>query len=89
MEWKIKPGCHEKSAYKFLGRGGNFPGVKILGRYHSAGSLSGWIVLTTDDPVAIYAHAAEWGEYLEWKTTPVFTDEQAAPALAKAYSTPN
>ncbi len=88
MEWKMKPGCHEKSAYKFLGGRGNFPGVKMLGRYHAPGSLKGWIILETDNPIAIYSHAAEWGEYLQWETTPVFTDDEAGPAIAETYSNP-
>ncbi len=50
------------------------------------GSLEGWIVLKTDNPKAIYQHAAEWGEFLNWETTPVFTDEEAGPIVAKVYS---
>ena len=45
-----------------------------------------WIVLKTDDPKAIYQHAAEWGEFLNWDTTPVFTDDEAGPIVAKVYS---
>jgi len=44
------------------------------------------IVLNTDDPKEIYQHAAEWGEFLNWETTPVFTDEEAGPIVAKVYS---
>ena len=61
-------------------------GVEMIGRYHAPGSLEGWIVLKTDDPKAIYQHAAEWGEFLNWETTPVFTDEEAGPIVAKVYS---
>ena len=31
-------------------------------------------------------HAAEWAECLDWEVTPVLTDEQAGPLIAKAYS---
>tara|TARA_A100001388_G_C28475603_1_gene359870 strand:+ start:135 stop:251 length:117 start_codon:yes stop_codon:yes gene_type:complete len=37
-------------------------------------SFEDWIVLKTDDPKAIYQYPAEWGEFLNWETTPVFTD---------------
>ena len=47
----------------------------MIERYHTPGSLEGWIVLKTDDPKTIYQHAAEWAEILNWETTPVFTDE--------------
>ena len=33
-----------------------------------------------------YEHAAEWAECLDWEVTPVLTDEQAGPLIAKAYS---
>ena len=75
-----------KGAEKFLGGGGDYPGVEMIGRYHAPGSLEGWIVVKTDDPKAIYQHAAEWGEFLNWATTPVFTDEEAGPIVAKVYS---
>ena len=66
--------------------GGDYPGVEMIGRYHAPGSLEGWIVLKTDDPKALYQHAAQWGEFLNWETTPVFTDEEAGPIVAKVYS---
>ena len=37
----------------------------------------------TDDPKAIYQHVAEWGEFLNWVTTPVFTDEEAGQIIAE------
>ena len=82
----FKPGYHQKGAEKFLGGGGDYPGVEMIGRYHAPGSLEGWIVLKTDDPKAIYQHAAEWGEFLNWEATPVFTDDEAGPIVAKVYS---
>ena len=73
QHWSFKAGFHQKGAEKFLGGGGDYPGVEMIGRYHAPGSLEGWIVLKTSDPKAIYQHAAEWGEFLNWETTPVFT----------------
>ena len=86
QHWSFKTGYHQKGAEKFLGGGGYYPGVEMIGRYHAPGSLEGWIVLKTDDPKAIYQHAAEWAEFLNWETTPVFTDEEAGPMVAKVYS---
>jgi len=40
----------------------------------------------TDNPGDLYEHAAEWAEYLDWEVTPVFTDEQAGPLIAKVYT---
>ena len=58
----------------------------MIGRYHVPGSLQGRIVLKTDDPKAIYQHAVEWAEFLNWEITPIFTDEEAGPIVAKIYS---
>ena len=67
QHWSFKTGYHQKGAEKFLAGGGDYPGVEMIGRYHAPGSLEGWIVLKTEDPKAIYQHAAEWGELLNWK----------------------
>ena len=86
QHWKFKPGYHQKGAEKFLATGAPYPGVKSFSRYHAPGSLEGWIVVKTDDPKALYEHAAEWAEFLDWETTPVLTDEEAGPICAKVYS---
>ena len=86
QHWKIKSGYHQKSAEKFLATGAPYPGVKSFSRYHSPGSLEGWIVVDSDDSQAIYEHASEWAEFLDWETTPVLTDDEAGPICAKIYS---
>ena len=48
QHWSFKAGYHQKGAEKFLGGGGDYPGVEMIGRYHAPGSLEGWIVLKTD-----------------------------------------
>ena len=35
---------------KFLGKGGDYPGVEIIGRYYAPINLEGWMALKTDDP---------------------------------------
>ena len=45
QHWSFKTGYHQKGAEKFLGGGGDYPGVEMIGRYHAPGSLEGWIVL--------------------------------------------
>ena len=58
----------------------------MIGRYYAPVCLEGWIVFKTDDPKAIYQHAAEWAEFLNWETTIVFTDEEAVQIVAKINS---
>ena len=50
------------------------------------GSLGGWILVESEDAGVCYEHAAEWAEFLNWEVTPVFSDEQAGPLIAKVYS---
>ncbi len=58
----------------------------MIERYHAPSFLECWIVLKTDDPKAIYLYAAEWVEFLDQETRPLFTDEEAGPSISKVYS---
>lgn len=78
MEWKIKDGCAQKAVTKFLSTGAPLPnGSTLIGRYHAPGSVNGWLIVETEDPCLVYEHASEWGELLNWNTTPVLKDEDA------------
>ena len=87
MHWSFKTGYHEVAARKFLAGGAPFPeGTKSFKRLHGPGSCEGWIIVETDDPNVCYQHAAEWAEIMHWTVTPVCTDEEAGPLIAKVYS---
>ena len=76
----------EIAAKKFLATGAPFPECKSWKRLHGPGSVEGWILVEADSADSCYEHAAEWAECLDWEVTPVLTDEQAGPLIAKAYS---
>lgn len=86
MHWSFKTGYHEIAAKKFLSTGAPFPACKSWKRFHGPGSVEGWILVEADSADACYEHAAEWAECLDWEVTPVLTDDQAGPLIAKAYS---
>ena len=86
MHWSFKTGYHEIAAKKFLATGAPFPECTSWKRLHGPGSVEGWILVEADNADACYEHAAEWAECLDWEVTPVLTDEQAGPLIAKAYS---
>ena len=86
MHWSFKTGYHEKAARQFLATGAPMPECKSWQRFHAPGSVQGWIIVETDDAGVCYEHAAEWAEFLDWNVTPVFTDDQAGPLIAKVYS---
>ena len=56
----------------------------MLGRHNAPGSLEGWILIKVEDTKALYEHAAEWAEFLDWETTSVFTDEEAGYIYQKS-----
>ena len=60
--------------------------AKSWKRFHAPGSVEGWILVEADNANACYEHAAEWAECLNWEVTPVLTDEEAGPLMAKAYN---
>ena len=86
MHWSFKTGYHEIAAKKFMATGAPFPECKSWKRFHGPGSVEGWILVEADNADACYEHAAEWAECLDWEVTPVLSDEQAGPLIAKAYS---
>jgi len=85
MHWSFKTGYHEIAAKKFLSSGAPFPDCKSFKHLHGPGSCEGWILVESDDPKVCYDHAAEWAEIMHWTVTPVCTDEEAAPLIAKVY----
>jgi hypothetical protein len=60
-------------------------GLTSLGRWHSPGSVNGWLLVETEDAVALAQHMAEWATMLELKITPVIGDEEATSAASKVY----
>ena len=49
MTWKIRDGCHQVAVNKFLETQAPLPdGLKQVGRYHSPGSIKGWLVVEGD-----------------------------------------
>ena len=81
MQWSIKSDGYDKAHDRFLQGGGPLPdGSTMVGRWHAPGSVKGWLLVETDRPETLYAHAAEWGDVLSWETTPVLTAEQAGPS---------
>ncbi len=80
MEWTIKHADYNECHDRFLKAAAPMPdGSTLVGRWHAPGSGNGWLLVETDKPETVYLHAAEWGDFVTWEITPVFTDEQAGP----------
>ena len=85
--WKIRPGCMEEAAKRFLESGGApvGDGMTLLGRWHAADLSCGFSLTETDDPAAAYALSATWGDVLEMESRAVVSDDVAGAALAKRF----
>ena len=89
MHWSFKTGYHEIAAKKFLATGAPLPECKSWKRFHAPGSVERFILVEADDASPCYEHAAEWAEWaecLDWEVTPVLSDEEAGPLIAKVYA---
>lgn len=86
LNWKIACENHRSAGVGFLKSGAPAPeGLKIIGRWHGPGSVTGWSLVESDDPKAVFEHVAQWSEFLELQTTPVLEDDEAAEALSRVY----
>lgn len=58
-------------------------GVKMVGRWHDIGRISGTAIAETDDRTLMAKWALEWNDLFEVDVRPVMTDEQASPLMAQ------
>ena len=84
VSWKGTPTVRNTSVERFLKTGGRPPvGVKMVGRWHDIGRMSGTAIAETDDPLLMSKWALEWNDIFVFEIRPVVTDEQAGPLLAQ------
>lgn len=82
LEWKIKEGNYEKAINRFINSNNNLEEGKIIEKYHSPGSLTGWVLVDTLAVSTINKYITEESEHLEWTNTPVLTDQNAQLGLS-------
>jgi hypothetical protein len=56
-------------------------GVKLLGRWHDAGGLHGFMVSEASSAVDIAKWCQEWTDVIEFEVTPVISDEELASVM--------
>lgn len=84
--WSFPTGNLPEAAERFLAGEAVPPeGVKLLGRWHNADCSGGFVLVESNDPVAMYADAAKWGDLLELNTVPVIEDGEAGAVLANRF----
>ncbi|MBB74414.1 MAG: hypothetical protein CMJ75_07875 [Planctomycetaceae bacterium] len=73
----MKADSYDNAHNRFLETEAPLPaGATTAGRWYAPGSSKGWHLVDTENPEAIYAFTAQWGDLLTFTVTPVFTDER-------------
>jgi hypothetical protein len=85
VSWSIPQVTYRAAVARFLQSGGAPPaGVNMIGRWHGMNG-TGFAVVETSDPKALYAWVAEWSEFLPVQTTPVLEDADAGAVLGAMF----
>jgi hypothetical protein len=86
IAWKIPPECDKPAVEAFLSGGAPAPpGLKLVGRWHTSGSASGWLLMEGNDGSARAQFAGEWSSVCELEISPVIEDVEASTGLSKVF----
>ena len=55
--------------------------VTMIGRWHSAAELCGYLIAESDSAEALFTWTQSWTDHLHFEVTPVIDDEAAARVL--------
>ena len=81
--FSIAPENYEATIKRFLENSEPLEGVKRLGRWSEFGTMKGFDLLETDDPVAMSKLGFYWADLVDMKAVPVVDDEVSAKALSE------
>jgi hypothetical protein len=82
ITYKLSPGRRNDAQNRFRETGGPPPsGVTMMGRWHCAEGLRGFIIAESSDAEAIGKWIQEWTDLLTFEVTPVLNDEQVARVI--------
>lgn len=85
VSWSISPERRNSAIERFLKTSGAPPaGVKMLGRWHAVGPMSGFGVAEASDVALIQKWVLDWSDLMSMEIHPAMTDEQIGPLLAAA-----
>ncbi|MEX3932525.1 DUF3303 domain-containing protein [Paraburkholderia phymatum] len=83
VQWNGQPTAQQSAIERFMKTGGALPpdGIKMLGRWHSIGELSGCAIIEAENTAPMAAWMLQWGDIFEFTITPAVTDEELGAAL--------
>ena len=84
ITYEIGPENRSSSGQRFLQTGGLPPkGVTMLGRWHKAAGLGGWLLCESSNAEALANWVYGWNDLLRFEIAPVIDDKQAGRVLGK------
>ncbi|MBN3762681.1 DUF3303 domain-containing protein [Burkholderia sp. Ac-20365] len=83
VQWNGLPTTQSSAVERFMKSGGALPpdGIKMLGRWHTIGELSGFAIVESDSSAPLAAWVLDWGDLFTFRVTPALTDEELGAAL--------
>tara|TARA_B100000123_G_C25457774_1_gene308917 strand:+ start:191 stop:478 length:288 start_codon:yes stop_codon:yes gene_type:complete len=82
LEWKFKEDCHEKAINRLINSNNNIENGKILEKFHSPGSVFGWLVAESSEVQNVNNYIKEESEFINWNMTPILKDSDAVIGLS-------
>ena len=82
ITYEISPERRNGAQKRFKETGAPPPaGVTMIGRWHCAQGLKGFMVVESTDATAIAKFAQDWSDLLSFEITPVVSDEELAGVI--------
>ncbi len=80
--YRLNPENRISAEERFKSTGAVPPdGVKLLGRWHDASGLHGFMVSEASSAVDMARWCREWTDVMEFEVTPVISDEELASVM--------
>ena len=83
ITWSCVPEQRNAAIDRFLKTGGQPPeGVKLVGRWHAVGPITGFALAETTDCGLLQRWVLDWSDLFAMEVYPAVTDEQLGTTLA-------
>ena len=80
--YRVKSANRDVTEERFKATGAAPPdGVKLLGRWHDACGMHGFMISEASSAVDIAKWCREWTDVMEFEATPVISDEELASIM--------
>jgi hypothetical protein len=89
LQWSGEPAMQKAAIERFMKTGARPPeNVRMLGRWHAVGELSGVAIVEAQDANALAEWVLQWGDIFSFHSAPALTDEELGAALGAYRASP-